>query len=115
MNALALTLAFLLELVAVAYFAAISFTIHFGRPLQIILSIALLGALVTFWSIFMAPRATKRFTLLPYYCAKAAIYTVSAVAMYQLTSPQWLWIFVILAVLDEVFLFKRNLQKPSHK
>lgn len=112
---LALALAFLLELVAFGYFAAVSFTFDLAKPVQIALFVVLLGALITFWSIFMAPRAVKKFKPFAYYVAKAVVYGVSAYAIYQLASPKWFWIFVVCAVLDDIVLFKHNLEQPSRK
>jgi len=115
MNMLALTLAFLLELVAFGYFAAVSFTLDVAKPVQIALFVVLLGALIAFWSAFMAPRAIKKFRPLPYYIAKAMIYTVSAYAIFKLVSATWCYLFVACSLLDEIILFRHNLEQPHKK
>lgn len=114
MNILALTLAFLLELVAFGYFAAVSLTLDIAKPIQIALFVALLGALIAFWSMFMAPRAIKKFRPLPYYIAKAMIYAVSTYAIFKLVGATWCYLFVVCALLDEIILFRHNLEQP-HK
>lgn len=108
MNVLALALAFLLELVALVYFAAVSFTFDIAKPVQFLVSIVLLSVLVTFWGTYMAPRGSKRFAPTAYYIAQTCIYAVSAFAIFQLAGPKWCWVFVGLAVLDDIALFKHN-------
>lgn len=58
----------------------------------------------------MAPRSAKKFKPATYYMAKSAIYAVSAYAILHLASTKWFWAFIICAVLDEIVLFKHNLE-----
>lgn len=56
----------------------------------------------------MAPKAPKKFPLLPYYVSKAVIYFISALVLFKQVNNGVGILFVLCAVLDEVFLFKHN-------
>jgi len=106
---LALTAAFLLELIAFVSFAAFGYLLHLSTALHLALFVILLSVLIGFWALFMAPRAVYKFKVLPYYLAKGLIYAISATTLFALKGPLWGGLFVILALVDELVLFKHNL------
>jgi hypothetical protein len=110
MNVLLLTLAFLLELVAFGSFAAVGFLMPVSFVWQCIIALILFILFAVFWGIFMSPRAPKKFSPVVYYVAKATLYTVSAYVLFVKTPHSIAISFIILSILDDVFLYKHNLQ-----
>jgi len=113
MKSLLLALAFLLEIVAFISFAAFGYTFPIDNWLKLVLFIVLLVALITFWSLFMAPKAPNKLNPLPYYFAKAIIYTISAITIFATKGVGLGITFVALALADELSLFRHNLSKGS--
>ena len=111
MKSLLLTLAFLLEIVAFIAFAAFGYVFPLSGGLQIVLFVILFVALITFWSLYMAPKAPKKFSPLPYYITKALIYAVSAVTIFAVKGSALGIKFVILVLVDEALLFRHNLSQ----
>jgi hypothetical protein len=110
MKATALAIAFLLELVAFVFFAGVSFTLHFGISVQIVVAVLLFVLLIAFWSIYMAPKAPRKVGIVAYYIYKSCIYAVSAYSLYAFVGLTALIVFVIAVALDEIILFRHNLQ-----
>jgi Protein of unknown function (DUF2568) len=108
MKNFALAAAFILELVAFIGFASSSFLLPLDMPLQIIMFVILLSALVVFWGRFMAPRAPKKLKPVLYYLAKASIYIVAAYTLFQITENVFGVLFIATVVIDEAILFKHN-------
>ncbi len=104
-----LAIAFLLELVAFVFFAAIAFTLPVEQYAQIIIAAILFAAVIAVWSLFMAPRASKKLMKLPYYLVKFCIYAVSAYSILMITGAFCFELFVALVILDEVLLYRHNL------
>jgi hypothetical protein len=111
MKLLLLTLAFALELVAFAAFSAFPFVFEISALLRIGLFIILFVLLITFWGVYMAPRASKKLNVLPYYCAKLIIYAVSAFVLFELIGTGVGLVFIVACLLDEAFLYKHNTAK----
>lgn len=111
MQALLLALAFLLEIVAFIAFSAFGYVFPLPGWAQLALFIVLFVALVSFWGVYMAPKAPKKLDLIPYYIAKAVIYGISAVTIFVTRGPAPCSTFVVLALLDEALLFRHNLEK----
>ena len=105
-----LAVAFLLELVAFVSFACAGVIVTKSRLLQIVLGAVLFALVITFWSLFMAPKAPKKFKPLPYYCAKLKIYAVSAFVLFQTQDTVIATSFAVLVVGDEALLYKHNLE-----
>jgi len=103
-----LTLAFLLELVAFISFAFSPILLHIDKLIQVCLGIFLFLALIAFWSLFMAPKAPRKFKLLPYYVSKSIIYCISALVLFEDINSMVCIVFILLAAADEAFLFKHN-------
>src|SRR5437764_775807 len=99
MKVLGLTIAFVLELIAFAYFAGIAFTLNTGSYIQIILAIILLIILIAFWSLYMAPKATKKLRAPSYFSFKFCIYSISAYSVLRLTGEPYFYVFIIVVVL----------------
>ena len=104
-----LGLGFIFELVAFAAFASLGWLFPANQALHIMSFIILLGALITFWSIYMAPRALKKFSPVPYYGAKLIVYGLSAIVVYQLFNPTLGVLFMGATIIDEALLFRHNL------
>lgn len=109
MKPLALTIAFLLELVAFAAFAGISFLLPGGKVLHIAGFVVLLAGLIAFWSVCMAPKAPKKFKPMAYYAAKACVYAVAAFTLLYAYPPLYGILFVAAVLVDEALLFRHNL------
>ena len=109
MQAILLTLAFILEIVAFISFAAFGYVFPVDNWLKIVLFVLLFALLIVFWSLFMAPKAPKKFSPLPYYLAKTPIYAVSAITIFVTQGTSWGLTYVALAFVDELLLFKHNL------
>ena len=108
MTYLFLTLAFLLELVAFFSFAFSPLLFQIDKTEQVILAIVLFVALIIFWSLFMAPKAVKKFKLVPYYASKSIIYAIAAIVLFKTTTAVFGCTFIVLVVADEMLLFKHN-------
>jgi membrane protein implicated in regulation of membrane protease activity len=106
-----LTLAFVLELVAFAAFAAFGFMFNLDTPIRIVIFILLFVLLVSFWGLYMAPRATKKLNVPAYYLAKSVIYSISAIVLFNLYGIATGSVFVIACLADEILLFKHNTEK----
>jgi len=111
-KSLFLALAFVLELIAFVSFGAIGYVFTMSLVLKIVIFIVLLILVITFWSVYMAPRAIKKLDTRTYYASKAAIYTVSAITIFGTHGVVLGTIFVALCLVDEAFLFRHNLEKP---
>ena len=110
MKYIALTVAFILELIAFAFFAGFGLTLDIATPMKVILVTALLISLVVFWGLYMAPKAPKKVAVIKYYVFKISIYAVSAYSILVLTTRSYFIAFIIAVLLDELFLFRHNLQ-----
>ena len=106
----ALALAFLLELIAFAFFAATPFTFQINRSPQALAAAVLLVLILGFWGRYMAPKASKRFGLPTYDLCKVWLYTVSAYSILSLIGTPYFVAFVAAALLDESMLFTHNLR-----
>ena len=111
MQVLALTLAFLLELIAFVSFACIGLLLKAGGAVHIALGLILFVLLITFWSMYMAPRAAHKLKPVPYYIAKSVIYSVSALTIFTQATATWGVIFIVLVLVDEIALFRHNLAR----
>ncbi|HVS58524.1 MAG TPA: DUF2568 domain-containing protein [Candidatus Saccharimonadales bacterium] len=109
MQALLLALAFVLEIVAFIAFSAFGYVFPLPEWAHLALFAVLFVALVSFWGVYMAPKAPKKLDLIPYYIAKAIIYTVSAVTIFFTRGAAPCSTFMLLALLDEALLFRHNL------
>jgi hypothetical protein len=110
-----LGIAFLLELIAFFGFCSIEWIFTTSVILKFIIFIVLFILLTVFWSLYMAPRAIKKFEPISYYQAKTVVYTIAAISIFSIFGKMILIIFIILSVLDEVFLYEHNLQKSDLK
>lgn len=110
MKYVALTLAFILELIAFAFFAGFGLTLHVATPLKFTLVTVLFISLIVFWGLFMAPKAQKKVTVSKYYIFKISIYAVSAYSILILVARSYFIAFIIAVLLDELFLYRHNLQ-----
>lgn len=106
-----LLLAFLLELVAFFAFSALPFVFNLNMPARIALSVLLFVALIAFWSLYMAPRASMKFDPVPYYVAKLCIYSVSAFVLFRIFGGQACGAFILACLIDEAALYNHNLAR----
>jgi hypothetical protein len=95
--------AFLLELIVFYFFAALPFAFAIPRYLQITICLGLLASLVFFWSIFMAPRASRKLHSTRYYIAKSAIYTVASISILLLVGRLYFILFIVSVIIDEAY------------
>lgn len=100
-----LTLAFLLEVVAFGGFAYVT-DLFVADPSQPnILWLVLIIALVIFWSLFMAPKASRRLPWRYYYPVKAIIYAIAAVSIAWHLNITLSLIFAAAALITDVLLY----------
>ena len=59
----------------------------------------------------MAPKASRKLSLVPYYVAKSLIYGICALVLFYKLSSGIGIAFIVLAFLDEAFLYKHNLMR----
>ena len=111
MRPIALAVAFLLELVAFFAFAGAGFLLPGGRFVRWLAALLLFAALITFWSLFMAPRAPRKVGIVPYYTAKGCIYAVAAYVIFVFAGPPFGVAFIAAVLLDEALLFRHNLSR----
>ncbi|WAC53577.1 DUF2568 domain-containing protein [Gordonia sp. SL306] len=105
-------LVFLVELVAVGAFASLGLAWCGTGVLGWVATVVLLVAVIAFWSLFMAPKAPRRFPTVPYYLAKVVIYLAAAYALYR-AAPIAAMIFVIVAVISEPLFHRHNIGHDS--
>lgn len=108
MQFIALAIAFILELIAFASFAALGWLAPADKIVRGVLVIVLLGVVITFWSLYMAPQASMKLNDGLYYLAKATIYLIAAIALYALGQQTWAGIFVAAVIIDEAILYGRQ-------
>jgi hypothetical protein len=109
MNNVALGAAFLLEIVAFISFASVGFLFSVTHFVQLVIAFVLFVTLITFWSLYMAPKAPKKFKVVPYYVSKAVIYSLAALSIFKSHGVTLGILFVVFVILDEALLFKHNL------
>jgi hypothetical protein len=103
-----LAVAFILEVIAFAAFTGSGALLPVAVPLRIILSVLFFSVLVVFWSLYMSPKAPKKFKTTSYYGSKFIIYGLAAVVIAQ-TQNQFLGLlFVFAVIVNEMLLFKHN-------
>ncbi|MGC4964270.1 YrdB family protein [Gordonia sp. DT218] len=105
---LAALVVFLIELVALGAFASLGLAWCGTGVLGWVVTVVLLVAVITFWSLFMAPKAPRRFRPVPYYLAKAVIYLAAAYALYR-AAPVAALIFVGVAAVSEPLFHRHNI------
>lgn len=108
MKNIGLGLAFLLEIIAFFSFAGLGSLFHISSVLQAISFVVLLSLLILFWSLFMAPRAAKKLSVVPYYISKVMIFSLSALVIFEKQTVILGVLFVVACLLDEVLLFRHN-------
>lgn len=109
----AYALGFIVEIVAWVGFAAVAFWISSGI-IAWILAIILFALVVGFWSVWMAPKAPRKFGAPMYYVCKILIYAVAAVVLWRWNNA-WAIAFVVATLLSEPFLYQHNLEQPGNK
>ena len=105
MQFIALAIAFILELIAFVSFAALGLLAPADKIVRGILVVVLLGVVVTFWSLYMAPQASMKLDGGLYYLAKATIYLIALIPLYVLGQPAWAGAFALAVIIDEAFLY----------
>jgi hypothetical protein len=105
MKLITLVVAFALELVAFVFFSLAAFLLPVDSYLQYIITAVLFVGVITFWGLFMSPRAIRKLGVLPYYVLKFFIYAVAAMSLLKLTRFVYFALFIVVAVGDELLLF----------
>jgi len=77
--------------------------------LQLVIGGVLLGGLIVFWSVFMAPKAPMKLKPQMYYPAKIIIYGLASITIFNAEPLSTSILFILLAVTSEVALFKHNI------
>ncbi|HSX17714.1 MAG TPA: YrdB family protein [Patescibacteria group bacterium] len=109
MKTVALTLAFLLEIVAFIGFATIGYAFDLNSAMHVVLFFVLLALVTVFWGLFMAPKAPKKFHASNYYMAKLVIYGIATASLLSNNGPGASALFIVAAIVDEAILYKHNL------
>jgi hypothetical protein len=108
MKHLALALAFFLELVAFVGFACLGYLLDVTSIYKIIMFIILFVLVISFWSVYMAPRAPHKLSGAHYYLCKSAIYLVAAVSIYGIKTPALSASFLIAFAIDELVIYQTS-------
>ena len=104
MRALALLLAFLLELLAVAGVATLGPALFGTGVPGWVAFVVLLVAVIAFWARYMAPRSPRRLRPPWYYVAQAVVFAIAAGSL-VLTVGWWAGVvFAVLAIVDDLML-----------
>jgi hypothetical protein len=111
MKNLLLTLAFLLELMAFAGFAGLGLLASTASLAQLMIAVLLFVLLIVFWSLFMSPKATHKFSLPWYYLAKAIVYGLAGFTISAKLGTGSAITFGALVIADEAALYRQP--KPS--
>jgi hypothetical protein len=75
-------LAFVLELVLLYAFAVWGFSIDSGVAVQIVLGVGLPLLVIAFWSVWLAPRASRRLSRSTRTAVKATLFLLGSVALF---------------------------------
>ncbi len=111
MKFISLSAAFILELIAFVGFASAGFLLPVSNVFHIISFVVLLSILIVFWSLYMAPHASQKFSVVPYYVAKLLIYAIAAFMLLESKGAAICIIFILVFLTDELLLFKHNAAK----
>ncbi len=111
MASVLLALAFFQEIVAFIRFGFSAVPLSSDKILQNILDVCLFAGLIIFWSLFIAPKASRKATALSNYIYKSIIYAVSATVIIKEINFLFGITYILLRVLNELFLLKYNLKK----
>jgi hypothetical protein len=106
-KAIALFLAFILELCAVAAYGLVGY--HYLPSLGVVMALLL----VIFWAKYMAPQSGSRLKLPAYSVAKAVIFIGAVVLLAAAGKPAIAFAFVSLAIFDELLLFVSGESRPA--
>jgi hypothetical protein len=104
MRVVAIVLAFILELWAFAAYAYAGFAAPIAGVYKVLFGLGFITIVITFWGMFMAPKASKRLNLLPYRIAKTVIFGLAAVILLLYDHTKLALIFAALTVIDEILL-----------
>lgn len=104
MRAIALLLAFLLELAALVALVYAGYHSGLSRPLDIVLAILLAATFIAVWGRYMAPHAPRRLAMPAYRIVKLLLFAAAAIALALTGQPIVALIFAILVIVDELLL-----------
>ena len=107
---LLLLIAFLLELVAFFSFAALTLLFKMYVSVHIAVYVVLLIIVISFWAVYMSPKAPKKLRTVKYYFAKGIIYLIATVVIIDLINLFIGVAFVIIWLVDDLLILRL---KPS--
>jgi hypothetical protein len=106
MRGIALALAFLLELAAWAGFASVAMVFGLPKLPETILYMVLLCVVVTFWGLYMSPKAPHQLGSIKHLTVKMVIYSIAAISIFLNLTPVLAGILAAVAAADEIILWK---------
>ncbi len=109
MKNVVLALAFLLELVAFTAFSCLGLLAPLSPTAHVVLFVALVAILITFWGLFMVPKAAHKFKAPAYYFSKLIIYGLAALVLWVKLGVISDLVFAACVIADEAVLFRHNL------
>jgi hypothetical protein len=112
MKPMALFIAFLLEIAAVFALAYSGLHMHMQHTYQLAFGIIWPVCFVLFWAMYMAPKSKTRLKQPYYSMAKFALFTLVVALLASAGKPAWSAIFTVIAIIDELLLFKVGENKP---
>ncbi len=113
MKALALGLAFFIELGAIAAYSYAGFAGDRPAVYRLVFGIALPLFIIAFWGRYMAPKAASRLQIPWYAAAKLVIYLGAAIALAGSGQPVIAAVFAGLAIFDEILLYLAGETRPK--
>ena len=101
---LALTVAFLLEIVMWCTLGAVAFLFPFDLPIKILLFVVFTAAVIFFWAVFMSPKASKPLSKIVHTITKHAMYFVAFLIIYMTQDIKYAIAFIAIYIIDEFIL-----------
>ena len=100
LKAINLTLAFLLELVAVGAFAYFGFTSSASGVLNVVLGIGLAVISIVLWGVFAAPKSPRQLRGAALWGFKIAFFALAALALVAAGSTTLAFVFAVLVAIN---------------
>jgi hypothetical protein len=105
LKAVNLGITFLLELCMLAALAYWGFRASNSLPVRLLLGLGAPLLAILIWALFMAPKASRRLTGLPYLLLKIVLFGAAALALAAAGQPTLAIIFVIVTVINQILLY----------
>lgn len=100
MKELNASLSFFLEIGMLAAFVYLGFHDQKSLLFKLLVGVAVPSAIIFFWSVFMAPRSSRRLALIPRLAITSLLFILGAFALYQSGQAMLAIVFVIVVCIN---------------